>query len=103
MVLSIVILLFWQARTMPPRQEGPSCPVGAGGSCTESMLSVTFLSAPVSVLISLVYWFAASCKHFFTKGASLALQRTATLSSNNINRPWTMRLVMKGAEELSLT
>mmetsp|Transcript_97185 Transcript_97185/g.313387 ORF Transcript_97185/g.313387 Transcript_97185/m.313387 type:complete len:212 (-) Transcript_97185:128-763(-) len=95
MVLSMLILPTWQARTTPPKQEGPCWPSGAVGSFTDlSRLSLQAFVAPVSALTILAYSAAAAARHFSTTASSQARQRTCTSSSKSINKPCTMSCVM---------
>mmetsp|Transcript_85460 Transcript_85460/g.238528 ORF Transcript_85460/g.238528 Transcript_85460/m.238528 type:complete len:213 (-) Transcript_85460:135-773(-) len=97
MVLSIVMVPFWQANTTPPRQEGPCWPFGAGGNLVAvSRLSLTVFDAPVSAFTTLAYSAAAVLRQPCTSLSSQALHRTSTVSSRSISKPWTMRLVMNG-------
>merc|ERR1712194_762136 len=63
MVLSMVILSWWQSSMTPPRQEGPGVALGAGGKYLLSSFRVTVLLLPDSLLMILLYSAAAACRH----------------------------------------
>mmetsp|Transcript_73123 Transcript_73123/g.136685 ORF Transcript_73123/g.136685 Transcript_73123/m.136685 type:complete len:221 (-) Transcript_73123:116-778(-) len=94
MVLSMQIVLLWQASTIPPRQEGPPLPVGAGGSFVVlSNESFTLLATPVCSMIVLAYISCAAPKQLSTRESSLALHRTSTSDSRSMSKPWTISFV----------
>mmetsp|Transcript_15428 Transcript_15428/g.38544 ORF Transcript_15428/g.38544 Transcript_15428/m.38544 type:complete len:238 (-) Transcript_15428:88-801(-) len=98
MVLSMVMVPFWQAKTTPPRQDGPcSWPAeGAGGSfVAESRVSLQAFLAPVSASTTFEYSCAAAARQAATSLSSAARQRTSTSSSKSMSRPCTINFVMK--------
>mmetsp|Transcript_50340 Transcript_50340/g.155616 ORF Transcript_50340/g.155616 Transcript_50340/m.155616 type:complete len:236 (+) Transcript_50340:124-831(+) len=96
MVLSTVMLPFWQASTTPPRHEGPFAPLGASGSLTAvSMNSLQVFVEPVSFWMTFEYSSMAGSRQVFTTASSQLRHLTWTSSSRSMSMPWTMSLVMK--------
>merc|ERR1719246_313351 len=58
----MVILSLWQSNITPPRQDGPTWVLGAGGRYCLSIFRETLLSRPVSLLRTLLYSAAAARK-----------------------------------------